>query len=156
MSDKLINGKKPLSAKVGPTINSSDEPVLGNALTLSPAIKKELAEQGLVGRWVDAKRLYEHQGYHPNGWRPYKRKTSATMDSVEFAMGNDPSGIIRRGSCILAVKSDAEVKAHRAALDRKAAQKLGGIKNSVKELQSMGRSLGAKIHEGYEDDGSED
>ena len=149
MAEKIINGKKPLSSK--PSVSSIAPPEeFGNALSLSPELKKELADQGLEGRFINAKQLYDFQGYHPKGWVPYKRKVSDTLNSTDFIKGSDPSGIIRRGDCILATKSVAQAEKHRQFLQQKADREKGHTKDVAKALRSMGAPLNAVVDEGYD------
>ena len=156
MSEPTKNGKKPLSARA-PLAPITAESEFGNALTIGPDLKKELEDQGLVGRFINAKQLYDFQGYHPKGWIPYKRKQCDTIGSVDFVKGSDPSGIIRRGDCILATKSVAQVDRHRQLLKEKAARLSGYTKEAATSLQALGAPVGAKIDSGYEkQDGDED
>src|SRR5258708_38384611 len=101
MSAKIVDGKKPLSAKKRSGLDSKNADAFGNKLALTADVKKELEEQGLVPRFVNAKQLTEMGGYHAKGWRvyqrPHKDKASGTIDSEGSLMGNDPNVFIRRG-----------------------------------------------------------
>lgn len=149
------NGRQPISKR--PRRNSfvAADDVFGNPLTLDDNLKKELADQGLAYRFVDAKRLYEMGGYHDKGWIPYKR-TSKASDSIglgEFKFGSDPEGIIRRGSLILAVKTAEQVAKHRAFLRVRADRGADFNHEKAEELKKFARDkgLGAEVYEGYED-----
>jgi hypothetical protein len=78
--------------------------VFGDRSGMPDELKAELDAQGLVGRWLSAKKVYDNQGYHPKGWRVYKRK-NAGLTSNEFSTGKDPDGVVRRGDLILGVKT---------------------------------------------------
>lgn len=151
--NKIISGKKPLSARESYK-ESTTEDIFGNQLALPDGVKKELADQGLVGRWVNAKTLYANQGYHPKGWVPYKRKASDTIESKDFLTGNDPSGIVRRGDCILAVKKMEDVQKHRSYLRGKADRYTRFNKEKAEELRMIARETGLNnvIQEGYDEE----
>lgn len=145
-----IAGRKPLSTKAKPSMFSTED-IFGNPLALTPELKKELEEQGLVGRWVSAKELVANQGYHKRGWRAYERKKDATMSGAESIFGRDPSGVVRRGDCILAVKTKEEVETHRAHLSEKANRYKRYSREQAMELKQMARNAGidSEIDEGY-------
>ena len=153
MSEKIMNGKKPLSAKPSKPVPLTED-IFGNTLALPEGLKKELEDQGLEGRWVNSKILYANQGYHPKNWVPYKRKNSDIMDTKDFLSGNDPSGVIRRGDCVLAVKSKEDAVKHRAFLKQRADRYTKFNKEKANELKSLAResNLNARIEEGYGDE----
>lgn len=148
-------GKKPISSKrqVAEMIHQDD--VFASALSLDPDLKKELDEQGLVPRFVDAKRMMEMGGYNDKGWQVYRRKIKAsdTINASDFKFGNDPSGIIRRGSLVLAVKTNERAAMHRKFLNQRAAQQENFGKQKAEELRSFAKQngLNAEIFEGYEE-----
>lgn len=129
-------GRRPVSQRATKPVLNYDQ-IFGNSLSLDADIQAEIDRKGLVARFVDAKKLQEFGGYHPKGWVPYKRekKSSDTIGTEEFKFGNDPSGIIRRGSLILAVKTKEDVAKHRMFLDQRA------------ELQTTQHSQGEKAQE---------
>jgi hypothetical protein len=153
----LRQGRRPLSTKPqAPVMNYDD--IFGNNLTISKELQAELEQKGLVARFVDAKKLHEFNGYHPKGWVPYKREKkigSATMDGDEFKFGNDPSGCIRRGSLILAVKTKEQAQKHRQFLDQRAEHQLSSNNDAVRaqELKQFAREKGldTKVIEGVDD-----
>ncbi len=138
--NKIVGGKKPLSARESYKEAALTEDIFGNTLALPEGLKKELTEQGLVGRWVNAKTLHANQGYHPKNWIPYKKKSSGTIDTKDFLQGSDPEGIVRRGDCILAVKKTEDVQKHR--------------KEKAEELRNLAREnrVNATVDEGYNDE----
>ena len=117
-------------------------------------LKKELADQGLEGRWVSYKELVENQGFHQKEWVPYKRKKDATIDSSTFLNGTDPDGFIRRGDAILAVKTAEDAERHRLFLRERAQRQLGYNKEKGDELRRMARDSGlsTRIDDEYGDD----
>lgn len=147
MNTKIIDGKKPLSTKKRSSLDSKNADAFGNKLALTAEVKKELADQGLVARFVNAKQLSEMGGYHAKGWRVYQRpgkeKTSGTMDSGAL-VGNDPNGFIRRGDAILAVKTEAEVEEHREYLRSKADRHKNFKKQKAADLREFAREHGIK------------
>jgi len=153
--NKIRNGQKPMSEKPKSAdltqINHDD--IYSNPLKLPKDLEDELEKKGLVARFISAKELYKNQGYHKAGWIPYK-KTCDTMKKSErdFHQGSDPEGIIRRGDCILAVKSKEEVQRHRAHLAAKADRYKDFNRKQADELRNIAREHGgAVIHEGYDE-----
>lgn len=151
---KIIAGKKPVSARETYKNEALTEDIFGNTLALPEGLKKELAEQGLVGRWVNAKTLYANQGYHPKNWVPYKKKSSDTIDTKDFLNGSDPSGIVRRGDCILAVKKTEDVQKHRTYLRQRADRYSRYNKEKAEELRNLAREnrVDMNIDEGYNEE----
>jgi len=116
------DGKKPIVQKktqaTAVAVSSYDD-IFGNPLKISDELVKELAEKNLVGRFGDYKKLSEFGGYHPKGWVIYRRTPGDLKQASDF--NATPDGIIRRGSCVLMVKSVEDNKKHRDYLDDKAA-----------------------------------
>ena len=150
------NGKKPLATRPPQSVDIQADELFGNACSISPELARELDEKGLVPRFVDAKKLYEMNGYHPKGWVPYKRDMSI-VGKEDFKYGSDPSGIIRRGSLILAVKTKEQAAKHKAYLDQRAGRAKTFNTEKAKELRDFGRShnLPVEVHEGYEENDGE-
>lgn len=150
-SNNPKGGRLPLSQKQ--SVNPFTQQ-FKDRLRVPDAIQQEIDEQGLVARWVDANKLYENNGYHKNGWTAFKSK----LVKADFRYGNDPEGIIRRGSLILAVRDKELHEGHKEHLrnrsnmlsgsDDKAAQR-----QAARELRAMAKSgnLNTKIVEGDED-----
>lgn len=145
MSKAIINGKKPISSK--PT-NSGD--LFGNALNIPPVVQAELDEKGLVGRWVNAIKLQQMGGYHPKGWQPFRSEKYKS----DFKFGSDPDGVIRRGDCILAVKTLEDVETHKEWLANRVAVQRDTNKVKAQEFRDAMRQSGlnSKVVEGYGDD----
>lgn len=159
MSNTIVtaskDGKRPLSTKPSSTRELFNDDVFGNPLQLSEELKNELRARGLVWRFIDAKRLYDMNGYHDKGWVPYKRDAvTQAKDTHGFKFGNDPDGVIRRGSVILAVKSKEQGDRHKEFLAQKARRATDGYNaKKAQELREFSRNnnLNADVHEGYED-----
>jgi len=149
----LKDGKKPLSQKPKPSGPKFGD-LFGNATTLDKKTLEDLEEQGLVGRWVDYKQLKAMDGYHTKGWVIFKRKKSAIMDSQEFRFGQNPDGIVRRGSMVLAAKPKEKWEQHVAYLKHKA-ERYGKHfrKRAAAELRQIAKNggLNTQISEGYDD-----
>jgi ribosomal protein L30E len=154
MSEIIKDGKKPLSSKKKPEINqiTADDLGFGNALHLPPALQQELDDQGLEGYWMNATQLFHMGGYHPKGWMPYKRKGVGASLS-EFKIGTDPDGIIRRGDCILGVKTTTQAAKQREFLQERSSNLKKNNESKAKELKQYARQQGVEItvHEGYEE-----
>lgn len=150
----LKSGRKPLPARgLAPMLREDD--LFGNQLTLDPGLAKELKDAGLEARFVDAKKLYENGGYHPKGWEVYKRKnTSGTIGSRDFKFGNDPDGIVRRGTLILAVKKTVDAERHREFLRQKAALQSAVVPKAAEDLRRAARegNVDTVVDETYDED----
>lgn len=150
---EMNKGRKPIETKQKSVSFAHDE-LFGNALKVDEALENELTAKGLIGRWVDYKKLVEFAGYHKNGWVPYKREKSDTIGSSNFINGMDPDGLVRRGTVVLAVKPKETVESHRSYL-RMRAETYGAQVNKKKaeELRALLKSnnLNSEVIEGYED-----
>ena len=145
-------GKKPLTQRPIQA-ESLHEEVFGDTLKVDADLQAELATKNFACRWVDAKKLYEMNGYHKNGWVPYRRDANAKVGLSDFKFGTDPDGIVRRGTLILAVKSIEAHNKHKAALELRANRGRAINKTKADELRDMVRTTGVKavVHEGYEE-----
>lgn len=153
---QMKNGKLPLSAKAAPaSTGAAFASQFGNRLAVDDGLHQEITGKGLEYRWLDAKKLYANQGYHENGWTAYKR----TAAPVDFKNGNDPDGIIRRGSMVLGVRAKTMGDSHRAHLRDRALAQVGKDRNAAQrrgaaELRKMAGNSGIKVTEG--DDEADD
>lgn len=144
-------GKKPISKKKPPVNPAAEyEDIFGNPMKVPEDIKKELDEQGLVPRWGDYKQLKADDGYHEKGWRVYQRKEGG---STSVFGGSSPDRLVRRGSCVLMVKTKEGHKRHKDYLVNKA--KSYGKKFRSKTADEMRQKvknsrLGSQIVDGYE------
>lgn len=154
----LRDGKKPISSKRKPVETVLFDDVFASALSLDAELASELEQKGLVPRFVDAKRMSEMGGYNEKGWQIYRREKRAadSINPSDFKFGNDPSGIIRRGSLVLAVKTKEKAAMHRKYLNQKAANQEQVQKQAASELRNFARQNGldTMIHEGYEENES--
>lgn len=147
------DGRKPLSQRIRSEEEFGDE-FQQDMLAVSNDIQNELKSKGLVWRWVDYMRMKQMDGYHPRGWVLYKRKADDKLDKDEVRIGRDPSGLIRRGSLVLAVRPKETNDRHKAYLKHRASQytvkskkkELDGLKQKAKQL-----NLDTKIVDGYEE-----
>lgn len=145
-------GKRPLSERPERNIIPQEQE-FNNRYRLDPELKKHLKEKGLEFRFVSYKKLVDNGGYHENGWVAYNKERDggpAIMGVAEFAMGSEPTGLIRRGSDVLAVRTKATSDRHRAELARKNAAYKNYDKSAASQLRGVA-SEGVQIHEGYEE-----
>jgi hypothetical protein len=149
----IKDGKKPLSDKPAPSPYHSNTYEMDNMLSIPEDLKRELAEQDLVGRWLNGTRLKEMQGYHKNGWQVYRRDTSKTGGITAFRFGNDPDGIVRRGDCILGVMPTAQNENLKAKKDKEAKRGYGINASKAAEMRAALGQAGvkAKVIEGYDE-----
>ena len=152
----ITKGKKPRSSKPAPAPIGMDD-VFGNRLSIPQVIKDEAEAKGLELRWIDAKKLYENSGYHEKGWEPYKRESSATLDVNSFKFGSDPTGVVRRGSVILATRPKAVCEKHRLFNKQRADRQMGAPQEHAEEMRQLAKSHGvsARVLEGYDDEGDD-
>lgn len=141
MAKQLNAGKRPLSQK-NQTLTKiiREDELFGNMLKLDPELESELKSKGLAWRFVDAKKLLESGGYHAKGWSVYKRTGSSdTIGSSEFKFGSDPDGIVRRGSMVLAVKTQAQANLHKEFLRQKAERYSAIVPQAAEALRQAAR-----------------
>lgn len=146
---KKVSSKAEINAPV-----SMNADFFGNKLKVPAHIQKELDEQGLVHRFVSARKLSDNGGYHPMGWTPYVIK-----NPVENPITGQTDKIYRVGDLILAVKSKEDHAKHRAWLDQKADAMRKSNKNTVQDMRDRIRDSGASKHvsliEGYDENDDE-
>lgn len=152
---QVKGGRLPIAAKKTP--GSGFRRKFGDRLGVDVDLHNEITAKGLEYRWIDAKKLYNNQGYHENGWEAYKRTGAPTSD---FKNGNDPDGIIRRGGSILGVREKTLGDEHRAYLQERATNQVGKDRNAAQrraadELRKMAGKTGIKISEGDDEEDGE-
>jgi hypothetical protein len=162
---EIKNGRKPIAAKAAakPSRMNLDD-IFGNTLGIDPEMQKIIEAKGFAIRFISASKLESNAGYHNRHWRPLPTSklkewgydTLNTLDS--FSFGSDPNGFIRRGDLVLAVRPKDLHEKHRAYLKQEAARGRGLQKKHAEELKSLVRDAGLdmKIHEGFEDEKSEE
>lgn len=156
---EIRNGKKPLSTKAPmPTIGLED--IFGNTLGIDPELAKEIKAQGLAMRFISGKKLAEMGGYHPFGWKPYKREGAKIDTTHSFLQGNAPDGLIHRGDCILAVRPIELNNKHKDYLKQEAKRVAAAAtsKAHAAKLRELSRESGinAVVEDTYEDAGEEE
>lgn len=144
-------GKKPIVQKkpVMKAAAQEYEDIFGNAMKLTPELQKELDEKGLIPRFGDYKQLKADDGYHNRGWQIYRKDKNSTSSDFSFS----PDGLVRRGSCVLMVKSKDAHRKHKAYLKNRAQNygKQFRAKTADEMRQKVkGSRLGSQIVDGYE------
>ena len=143
------------SVKEKPALTSieaafNDDGLFENALKFPLHIQKELSEAGLEGRWLDAHQVADNAGVHKRGWVVYSyntlRKKKDINDPMSFRFGEDPNGVVRRGTMVLGVKPKAAAERHRALLRQRADAV------SPKSIKNKGK---ASIQQAAQDSGTE-
>ncbi len=156
MSEAIKKGKKPLSSKPKSSEYIREEELFGNPLKLPAGLEAKFKAEGKEWRFIDSKKLYENHGYHDKGWVPYKRDASEATTKADFTAGNDPDGVFRRGTLILATKPKEAAEKHRQLLRQKADRQKSYNKDKAAELRQMAKASFADakkvIFEGYDDD----
>lgn len=149
----IKNGKIPLSDKKNPFLDNS---IFNDILYIDPPLKAELDSQNFQPKWLDAQETYKNSGYDPEGWTVYKRKANDSdklgLSDVKF--GQDPTGVVRRGSLILGVMDKERHAQLREALQIKSDRQLQNLnKKKADELRqtARGNNLEVEIHEGYDE-----
>jgi len=147
----IQKGRKPLATRQTAPINPGE--IFGDLLKIDDGLKAELASKGLEGRFVDAQKLYQFNGYHKNGWVAYKREKNDSIGNTDFKLGNDPDGIIRRGTLILAVKPKEQAVKHREYLRAKSERYSKVQQIQAGDMRRAARAANADIEvvEGYEE-----
>ncbi len=154
MSEIIKNGKKHISTKKQPTIEtfSADDIAGGaNRLKIDDELKREIEEQGLEYRFINVTQLKKNLGRHANDWMPYKRKSTSSLN--EFKWGQDPDGYTVSGDSILAVKPKELAEKARAliAFKNKSLTNINKVKADELRQFAKDSGLSAQIHEGYEE-----
>lgn len=90
-------------------------------------IQKQLADEGLIGRWVNINHMKKFGGRHEKGWVPVKIKKSEDEISL---FGSGPTDYFQRGDLVLAAKKKEAVAEHKAYLRHEA--KLSCVKERMK------------------------
>lgn len=149
MSDGIKKGRKPLSSKSGVNINPDD--VFTSRLKLPADAEAEAKEKGWELRWVDAQQMFLNGGQHKNGWMPYRR-SSAVKDDFGFKLGNDPEGIIRRQSLLLAWRPIEQGDKHRAFLKaRRERMSASFLKEEARQLRQAAQGSSIGVIEGFDE-----
>lgn len=155
------NGKKPLSQKQGskPSFNLGE--IFTNRLAVDGELAKAIEAKGQVYRWINATKLREFGGVHEMGWMPAKRSDYVTIDASHDSIiyGNSPDGFIRRGDCILAVRSKELNAEHKRYLKHEAEGKARSARSSAQadELRRYAKEIGLDtvVEDGFGDDDDE-
>lgn len=125
-------------------------------LAISPNLIKEIEEQGLVYRWINAHTFQRNHGFDSRQWAPYKMKNPINIGGL---IAKDSEGYIRRGDLILAVQTEAVASRRKARMDmrRQALNAAVQNKEAASQLKKSMRDAGiqAKVHEGYDENGDE-
>jgi hypothetical protein len=154
--------KKPISQKGrAAPINMDD--IFGNALGIDAEVAKAIEASGQVYRFINVKRLQDMGGYHPQGWRPWKPSPEqrAKMEGQSLLFGSDPDGFVRRGDCVLAVRSKELNEKHKSYLRQEVARTENVTKTAAQQMREFVRSNGLdmRVQEGaevYEDFGDDE
>jgi hypothetical protein len=149
------SGKKPLSTRRPVSVNPDD--AFGNKLALPADIRKIFVDNGWEPRWLDGKKLQEQGGYHDRDWIVFRRPKTDNSDGPAFKFGNDPDGIVRRGSLILGYKPGEQAAKHRAFNTARADRFKSYNREKADELRHLAKEnrLDVTIHEGYDDEDGE-
>lgn len=139
MSAQVKNGKRPLATKPRQSALRHDD-IFFSQLHVDEELRNEIEKSGKEMRWIDAKQAIENGGFHKAGWTVYRRDMKAASDTMGFKLGNDPEGIVRRGSCVLAVRPKAQGDRHRAYLAQAVARQGGSAKEAGEQLRDMARA----------------
>lgn len=151
MSDQAIKGGRKSIAKKATRVNFNPDEIFTSRLKLPADAEAEAKAKGWELRWVDAASMFTNGGQHKNGWIPYKR-SSEFKDDYGFKVGNDPEGIVRRQSVILAWRSIEQSEKHRTYLkDRADRQSKTFKKDKAAELRTQAKDVDIEIHEGFDD-----
>lgn len=143
-TQQIKGGKRPLDSKAPMSSFISHDDVYSNLLSVSDDLKKEIADKGLEYRWVDAKKMINEGNFHRAHWTVYKRD-KVNNDILSWKLGNDPEGIIRRGSVVLAVRPKTQGDRHRTLLAQKAARQSGDLsKVQAETLREMAKASNTK------------
>lgn len=130
---------------VAPSYEDTDE------MGIDSILKNELEEQGLEYRFIDFKQARLNGGRSRAGWIVYKRQSKDPrlqgITSLE-----DPDGLVRQGTLVLAVKPKAAAQRQRDRRDAQNRTLNKYTEHVTNELQGSARQLGgsSRIISGYD------
>lgn len=154
MSDSTKKGRKPLTSKKK-SVDLNPDTVFTNRLMIPEGIQATAEKNGWELRWVDAKELYTNGGQHKNGWIPYiQPKDEAAKDNYGFKFGNDPDGVVRRTSVILAYRPVDQGEKHRNYLKLRATKLAGSYnKDAANEFRKQAKqeNINVEVIEGFDE-----
>ncbi len=154
MSENTKKGRKPLTSKK-PSVDLNPDSVFTNRLMIPKGIQDKADANGWELRWVDAKEMHANGGQHKNGWIPYiQPKEDAAKDTFGFKFGNDPDGVVRRTSVILAYRPVEQGDKHRAFLKARADKQSGSFNKTEAEKfrrQAKQDNISVEILEGFDE-----
>lgn len=118
-------------------------------------ILEELKSKGLEHRWINGIKYQRDYGYHKNQWTAYKSEKKLTQGSLDFGVGVDTEGYVRRGDMILAVRTTELGDKHRARIDKKNKALQRFTKQAAEDLRQQTKGLG-QVFEGYDENDGKD
>ena len=147
-------GRKPIKQR--PKASFEDAEFSSDITKISDELKAELKEQNYAYRWVDYLKMKTMDGYHPRGWQLYRRpkEKSDIIDNSEARLGSNPDRLIRRGTLVLAVRSEELNLKHKVYLRNRASRYAANAKAQRKEdliRTAKQHNLDTTIVDGYED-----
>lgn len=118
---------------------------------LDVVLKKELEDQGLDYRFIDFKKAKLNGGRSRAGWIVYKRQSKDPRLQGISAL-EDPDGLVRSGSMVLAVKPKAAADRQRARRDAQNKAMRRYTQTVTQELDGEAKKLGgsSRIIAGYD------
>ncbi len=149
---QMKSGKMPITTKKNPFLESQS---LNDVLYIDPELRAELDAQNLQPKWLDSQETFKNGGYDSEGWVVYKRKPkSDTIGLSDLMYGQDPTGIVRRGSLVLGVmdkERHAHLKEYLQIRSDRLTQNLNKKQADQLRQAAVQSQVEAKIHEGYEE-----
>ena len=153
----MSNKPKRPEIKKQKSFKELEEKFNADRASVSPDIQKFLDSKGLGARWVSIDQIKRNDGYHRNGWEPFKRPKELASP-FSFLSGNDAEGYVRNGDLILAVKKKEDIAEHKQWLQHKASQ--ASVKQKQKRtkremqdfIQQTGMSDYMSVSDGYDND----
>lgn len=123
----------------------------GDDYGIDVVLKQELEEKGLDFRFIDFKQAKLNGGRSRSGWILYRRE-SKDPRLQGIASLEDPDGLTRQGSLVLAVKPKPRAERQRQRVKEQNRQLSGYTQHITKELDGQARSLGgsSRAISGYE------
>jgi len=110
--------KRSLPAKKADSNYNLTDDEFGNELQIPKPIKDAMDKEGMVPRFVSAKRLSDSGGYHHRGWQV------VNLEKLNCAYTNPFNGniekMLRRGDSVLAFKPKAAHEKHKEILSKRA------------------------------------
>jgi len=142
--------KKSVVKDIDPTLDFSNEDQFADRLSMSQALKDEIASKGLAYRFINEGEWRRNFGRHKYGWRPYNISTGGALVDLK---GLTPENVYRVGDLLLAVRPLEMQEKHKDVINKRRERLNNLNKTQGEELKDQLARAGVatKVVTGYDD-----